>query len=91
MAVLWASPTSSLTGARAAELTGMTADLPKRIVQIGAGTIGSMAAEIMARQGVGTHWTIIDPDYLLPHNLARHDAARFRGRHAQSDGTGESS
>jgi Prokaryotic E2 family A/ThiF family/Prokaryotic homologs of the JAB domain len=62
---------------RAAELTGMSADPPKRVVQIGAGTAGSMAAEMMARQGVGTHWTIIDPDYLLPHNLARHTLPAF--------------
>lgn len=62
---------------RAVELTGMASNLPTRVVQIGAGTIGSMAAEMMARQGVGTHWTIIDPDYLLPHNLARHTLPAF--------------
>jgi ThiF family/Prokaryotic homologs of the JAB domain len=58
---------------RAAELSGKTADLPRRMVQIGAGTIGSLAAEILVREGFGDHWTTIDPDYLLPHNLARHD------------------
>ena len=58
---------------RAAEMSGKTADLPRRIVQIGAGTIGSLAAEILVREGFGDHWTTIDADYLLPHNLARHD------------------
>jgi hypothetical protein len=58
---------------RASELSGKTAVPPRRIVQIGAGTIGSLAAESLVREGFGLHWTFIDPDYLLPHNLARHD------------------
>lgn len=58
---------------RASELSGKTALLPRRIVQIGAGTIGSLAAESLVREGFGLHWTFIDPDYLLPHNLARHE------------------
>jgi len=58
---------------QASELSGKTALPPRRIVQIGAGTIGSLAAESLVREGFGLHWTFIDPDYLLPHNLARHD------------------
>jgi ThiF family len=58
---------------RAAEMSGKIADPPRRIVQIGAGTIGSLAAEILVREGFGDHWTTIDADYLLPHNLARHN------------------
>lgn len=58
---------------RALELAGTSIAVPRRIVQIGAGAIGSLAAETLARQGLGLHWTFIDPDYLLPHNLARHD------------------
>ena len=58
---------------RAAELSDKAGDLPRRIVQVGAGTIGSGSAEMLVREGFGLHWTIIDPDYLLPHNLARHD------------------
>jgi Prokaryotic E2 family A/ThiF family/Prokaryotic homologs of the JAB domain len=58
---------------RALELSGKTALPLSRIVQIGAGTIGSLAAESLVREGFGLHWTFIDPDYLLPHNLARHD------------------
>ena len=58
---------------RAAELSGKPELPPRRIVQIGAGTIGSLAAESLVREGFGLHWTFIDPDYLLPHNLARHD------------------
>ncbi|MBR1175384.1 ThiF family adenylyltransferase [Bradyrhizobium sp. KB893862 SZCCT0404] len=58
---------------RALDLAGSFIDAPRRIVQIGAGAIGSMVADTLARQGFGLHWTFIDPDYLLPHNLARHE------------------
>jgi hypothetical protein len=58
---------------RAIELSAKMATPPQRIVLIGAGTIGSLVAESLAREGFGRHWTTIDPDYLLPHNLARHD------------------
>jgi hypothetical protein len=58
---------------RASELSGKTVRPPRRIMQIGAGTIGSLAAESLVREGFGLHWTFIDSDYLLPHNLARHD------------------
>lgn len=57
---------------RALELAGGLKTPPLRIVQIGAGAVGSLAAETLVRQGLGIHWTFIDPDYLLPHNLARH-------------------
>jgi len=58
---------------RALELSKGPIAAPRRIVQIGTGAIGSLVAETLARQGFGLHWTLIDPDYLLPHNLARHD------------------
>jgi len=38
---------------------------------IGAGSLGSQVLSIFARTGFG-HWTVIDNDNLLPHNLARH-------------------
>jgi hypothetical protein len=44
---------------------------PHKILQIGAGALGSQIALTAARGGIG-QWTIIDPDHLLPHNLARH-------------------
>jgi integrative and conjugative element protein (TIGR02256 family) len=37
----------------------------------GLGALGSAIANIWARQGWG-QWTYIDPDLLMPHNLARH-------------------
>ena len=46
-------------------------DGPK--VLVGAGALGSQMLELFARQGAGG-WTVVDGDYLLPHNLARHTA-----------------
>lgn len=40
-------------------------------VQIGLGALGSQIADNCIRSGFGK-WTYIDPDFLLPHNLARH-------------------
>jgi len=42
-----------------------------KIALVGAGALGSQVALNAARGGIG-QWTIIDPDHLLPHNLARH-------------------
>jgi integrative and conjugative element protein (TIGR02256 family) len=40
-------------------------------VLAGVGALGSTMADIWAREGWG-RWTYIDPDLLMPHNLARH-------------------
>lgn len=40
-------------------------------IQIGLGSLGSQIANNCIREGYGT-WTFIDPDCILPHNLARH-------------------
>lgn len=40
-------------------------------VLAGVGALGSTLADVWAREGWGI-WTYIDPDVLLPHNLARH-------------------
>lgn len=45
---------------------------------IGAGALGSQLALCAARMGIG-RWTIVDPDYLMPHNLGRH---ALQARHA---------
>jgi hypothetical protein len=39
---------------------------------VGAGAIGSQAANLLVREGAFTSLTIIDDDRLMPHNLARH-------------------
>lgn len=57
----------------AARLAGQSAPDERKIVLVGAGAIGSHLADALAREG-RFHWTIIDDDRLLPHNLARHVA-----------------
>ncbi|MGH7651928.1 MAG: ThiF family adenylyltransferase [Gemmatimonadaceae bacterium] len=42
-----------------------------RITAVGGGSLGSQVILNAARAGFG-HWTTIDDDLLLPHNLARH-------------------
>lgn len=43
----------------------------RKVVLIGAGAIGSQVAVDLAREGKFS-WSVVDQDYLLPHNLARH-------------------
>lgn len=43
----------------------------RAVALIGAGALGSQLALSAARMGIG-RWRIVDPDYLLPHNLSRH-------------------
>jgi hypothetical protein len=49
---------------------------PIKILQIGAGALGSQISLTAARGGIG-QWVIVDPDHLLPHNLARHALSIF--------------
>ncbi len=44
---------------------------PLRILQAGCGALGSQLALAAARSGIG-QWTFVDPDHLMPHNMARH-------------------
>ena len=42
-----------------------------KIIAIGVGAIGSQIIRLLVQSGFGT-WTIIDDDWLAPHNIARH-------------------
>lgn len=57
----------------AAEISGRTSPDDRRIAMVGAGSLGSQLATTLVREGA-FKWTILDHDYLLPHNLARHAA-----------------
>lgn len=73
------NPLFVLTSERARKLAGIE-DGPwtqRRVVSIGAGALGSQVVMDLVRQGIA-HWTIVDRDFLLPHNLGRH-ALDFRG------------
>lgn len=52
-------------------LSGTPASQPVNIVLVGVGALGSQLFLNCARMGFG-QWTLIDNDFLLPHNLARH-------------------
>src|SRR5262249_7158528 len=65
----------SLNRDLAAAVAGRAADL-RRAVLVGAGALGSQFAVGLAREGAFS-WTVVDQDYLMPHNLARH--ALFAG------------
>ncbi|WP_275976005.1 ThiF family adenylyltransferase [Geothrix oryzisoli] len=42
-------------------------------VQAGVGALGSLLVDIWVKAGWGT-WTLVDPDYVAPHNVLRHIA-----------------
>jgi hypothetical protein len=55
----------------AAAVAGHAEPDRRRAVLAGAGALGSQIAMNMAREGAFS-WTVVDSDWLLPHNLARH-------------------
>jgi hypothetical protein len=56
-----------------------TTDEPTEVVVVGCGALGSQVALAAARGGHGK-WICVDPDHLLPHNLARHElSAQYLG------------
>ena len=55
----------------AARLAGRDEPDSRHAVLIGAGALGSALADCLAREGRFS-WAVIDPDRMLPHNLARH-------------------
>jgi integrative and conjugative element protein (TIGR02256 family) len=65
----------ALTRDLAATMNGLPGAEDLEILAVGAGALGSHVALNLARSGWG-HWTIVDSDDLLPHNLARHAAGR---------------
>jgi hypothetical protein len=60
----------------AATVAGHAAPDRRRAVLVGAGSLGSQLSMNLAREGAFA-WTVVDEDYLLPHNLVRH--ALFAG------------
>lgn len=55
----------------AAAVAGRVAPDRRRVVLVGAGSLGSQLSLNLAREGSLT-WTVVDDDHLLPHNLVRH-------------------
>jgi Prokaryotic E2 family A/ThiF family/Prokaryotic homologs of the JAB domain len=67
---------STLSTADARRYSGISSSAGGAHVLAGVGALGSAMAEIWSRSGWGT-WTVIDEDYVEPHNLARHTAKDF--------------
>jgi len=55
----------------AASIAGTAAADRRKVVLIGAGSLGSQLGMDLAREGA-YEWNVVDSDALLPHNLARH-------------------
>lgn len=61
----------ALDRALATTIAGMpTADM-RRVVLVGAGSLGSQLSLNLAREGRFV-WTVVDQDFILPHNIVRH-------------------
>ena len=65
------NPYFALTRDSAARLNGRRCASDVKIVGVGVGALGSQIVMNLARSGFG-HWTLVDPDRLMPHNVARH-------------------
>jgi len=61
----------TLTRNSATRLSGFEAGSVPNCVAIGVGALGSQVAANLVRSGYG-HWTLVDEDILLPHNIPRH-------------------
>jgi proteasome lid subunit RPN8/RPN11 len=68
----------------AARNAGFATPDNRRIVAVGCGALGSHVAINLAREGFGL-WTLVDPDCLLPHNLARHVATGMGVGYAKTE------
>lgn len=62
-----------LTTQKARQISGYSNFIEGRAVTFGCGALGSKVVMHLARSGQ-TNLTLIDPDYLSPHNLVRHSS-----------------
>src|SRR5260370_4351688 len=69
--VVLLNPMYSFSRESAARLNGLADQERRKIVAIGLGALGSQVFMNLMRMGFGV-WVLIDKDYFLPHNLARH-------------------
>lgn len=69
--ILPLNPMPHFTRDGAAGLNGIPQRENRPIVAVGSGALGSQVFMNLLRSGFG-EWILIDDDYLLPHNLARH-------------------
>ena len=65
------NPVFSFSRKDAARLNGLSVQDRRKIAAVGLGALGSQVFMNLIRSGYG-EWSLIDDDFLLPHNLARH-------------------
>jgi len=75
---------SRFNRALARQASGETGTAAPQLVMIGVGALGSQIALAAARTGYGL-WTLVDGDFLLPHNLARHALSASHLGQAKAD------
>lgn len=59
-----------------AELNGLPGKDDRTVAAIGVGALGSQVVDNLGRAG-WSRWVLVDDDFLLPHNLARHALDAF--------------
>ncbi len=75
--VVLLNPTFAFSRESAALSNGQTQREGRRMALVGVGALGSQVYTNLMRAGFG-EWNIIDKDYLLPHNLAKHALFGFQ-------------
>ena len=75
-------PLHMLSRDSTAQFNGTTVS-EKPIAAIGLGTLGSRVVMNCVRSGYGT-WTLIDSDFLAPHNVARHELTSAQLAHEKA-------
>ncbi len=70
------NPRPALSRPLAAQLNALNEAVSIEVAAIGVGALGSQVVTNLVRAGFG-QWTLIDPDILLPHNIARHALGGF--------------
>jgi hypothetical protein len=78
------NPCFSLTRDSAAQFNGVVNPAGLRVAAIGAGALGSQVSANLIRSGYG-EWAIVDKDFVLPHNPARHELPGFTVGTAKAD------
>ncbi len=82
--VVLLNPMYSFSQESAARLNGLVYQDQRKVVAIGLGALGSQVFLNLMRMGFG-EWVLIDKDYLLPHNLARHGLAGLDVGYAKAE------
>lgn len=82
--VVLLNPMFSFSRESAGQLSGIAEQERSKVVAVGVGALGSQVFLNLMRMGFG-EWVLIDKDYLLPHNLARHGLGGLDVGHSKAE------